>query len=97
MVGIIERIVSRINKRKREIGKEKGEKIDASRYNEAYNEIVTQELTQYLEGRKKNRVRSLLVHFRYGEDWRTERRRRNRKRIMVSIHKSNAELRVQKQ
>jgi len=65
--------------------KEKGErqrKINESKYNETYKNILTEELPKYLKGRRKRKDRSLIARcgneIRGGQYWRKEEDRRCR-------------------
>jgi len=59
-------------------------KINDSKYNETYKNILTEELPKYLKGRRKRKDRSLIAKYRCGNEikgdqyWRKEEDRRCR-------------------
>lgn len=76
-----ENFVKRIEERERQ---ERRIKINESRYNRKYKEMLTEELPRYLLGKKKKKDRMLIVRYRCGSEvkssqhWREEEDRRCR-------------------
>lgn len=74
-----ENFVKRIEKRERE---ERRIKINESKYNRKYKEMLTEELPRYLLGKKKKKDRILIARYRCGSEvnssqhWREEEDRR---------------------
>jgi hypothetical protein len=76
-----ENFVKRIEEKEKE---ERQIKINESRYNSNYKEILTEELPKYLLGKKKKKDRMLIARYRCGSEvkgsqhWREEEDRRCR-------------------
>lgn len=76
-----ENFVKRIEERERQ---KRRIKINESRYNRKYKEMLTEDLPRYLLGKKKKKDRMLIVRYRCGSEvkssqhWREEENRRCR-------------------
>lgn len=77
----VENFIKRIEERERQ---KRRIKINESRYNRKYKEMLTEELPRYLLGKKKKKDRMLIVRYRCGSEvkssqhWREEEDRRCR-------------------
>jgi len=62
---IVKEIVEKISKKDKE---ERRKRIEESKYNESYKNVVTEELPKYLRGRKRKKERIMIARYRCGNE-----------------------------
>jgi len=62
---IVKEIVEKIRKKDKE---ERRKRIEESRYNDSYKNVVTEELPKYLRGRKRKKERIMIARYRCGNE-----------------------------
>lgn len=64
---LIETIAERSERKEKE---ERRKKIEETRYNGLYKQVITENLPEYLRGRRKRKDRCLIARYRCGNEWR---------------------------
>jgi len=62
---IVKEIVEKIKKKEKE---ERRKKIEESKYNESYKNVITEELPEYLRGRRRKKERIMIARYRCGNE-----------------------------